>query len=296
MSAPAAEVTTVMAPSGTSRRARSILARANRAVADTVMKRTANMLVATACRGVIPTVIISGTLMSELPPVIAPSAPVATMRALSSTICATLIAAALITQRPRHRADVTKKMHHPRCEFFSHSRRRPGSSRVTAMDGRRALSVWLAVVALAVAGCGGQASEPTAPALVFTGRAGADRGLGARGSSTSASGGPPPSRPSATTPPSWRSPTARGAPVAGLTLTIVPFMPAHGHGASVDPTVSETAPGIYVATPLDFFMAGNWELMTAISRTAQAGSDGGAGDAGAGGAIDDSAEPTVDVP
>ena len=66
-------------------------------------------------------------------------------------------------------------------------------------------------------------------------------------------------------------------------------MPAHGHGASVEPTVSETMPGVYVATPLDFFMAGNWELMTAIGRTA----DGGDSD---GGAIDDSAQPTVDVP
>jgi hypothetical protein len=78
--------------------------------------------------------------------------------------------------------------------------------------------------------------------------------------------------------------------VAGLTLAIVPFMPAHGHGASVAPTVSETAPGIYVATPLDFFMAGHWELMTAMSRVA---GDAGAGNAGT---LDDSAEPTVDVP
>lgn len=163
------------------------------------------------------------------------------------------------------------------------------------MDGRRALSVWVAVVALAVAGCGGQASEPTAPALVFTG---APTLTVASGSGQLNIG-------------VWWSPAqptvgydatqlaitdGSGAPVAGLTLTIVPFMPAHGHGASVYPTVSEMAPGIYVATPLDFFMAGNWELMTAISRTAQAGSDGGAGDAGAGGAIDDSAEPTVDVP
>ncbi len=67
----------------------SIRARANRAVAETVMKMTANMLVATACRGVMPTVIISGTLISELPPVIAPRAPVATIRALSTAICVT---------------------------------------------------------------------------------------------------------------------------------------------------------------------------------------------------------------
>jgi hypothetical protein len=85
---------------------------------------------------------------------------------------------------------------------------------------------------------------------------------------------------------------ATGAPVTGLALTVVPFMAAHGHGASVAPQVSEASPGIYVATPLDFFMAGHWELMTAISRAA---SDGGA-DAGALEAIDDSAAPTVDVP
>ena len=79
-----------------------------------------------------------------------------------------------------------------------------------------------------------------------------------------------------------------GAPATGLTLTIIPWMPAYGHGASVAPTVSETMPGIYVATPLDFFMAGNWQLMTAIDRA----TDGGNSDAGA---IDDSAQPTVDV-
>lgn len=162
------------------------------------------------------------------------------------------------------------------------------------MDGRRALLLSAAVVALAAvgaSGCGGQAGEPTAPALVFPGApalavASASRQLGID---------------------VWWSPQqptvgyaaaqlaihdAGGAPVTGLALTIVPFMPAHGHGASVDPQVSETAPGVYVATPLDFFMAGHWELMTAISRAA----DGGAGDAGAAGAIDDSAEPTVDVP
>ena len=82
-----------MIPSGSSRRACSIRARANRAVAETVMKRTANMFVATACRGVIPTMIMSGTLMSELPPVMAPRAPVATMRAVRSAICAALMAA-----------------------------------------------------------------------------------------------------------------------------------------------------------------------------------------------------------
>jgi YtkA-like len=158
------------------------------------------------------------------------------------------------------------------------------------MDGRHALLLSVAAVALAAAGCGGQAAEPTAPALVFPGAPAL--------TVASASG--------QLNIDVWWSPLqptvgydaaqlaiddASGAPVAGLTVTIVPFMPAHGHGASVAPTVSETAPGIYVATPLDFFMAGHWELMTAMSRVA-----GDAASAGSAGAIDDSAEPTVDVP
>ncbi|HVZ89253.1 MAG TPA: FixH family protein [Polyangia bacterium] len=82
---------------------------------------------------------------------------------------------------------------------------------------------------------------------------------------------------------------ATGAPVPGLVLTVVPWMPAHGHGASVQPTVAETAPGIYAATPLDFFMAGEWELRTAIAS----GADGGAGDAAV---VADTVDPTVNVP
>ncbi len=82
---------------------------------------------------------------------------------------------------------------------------------------------------------------------------------------------------------------ANGSPVSGLALTIVPWMPAHGHGASVEPTVTEISPGTYVATPIDFFMAGEWELRTAITNAA----DGGGTDAAM---IDDSAAPTVNVP
>jgi hypothetical protein len=43
-------------------------------------------LVATASREDIPTMIISGTLMSELPPVIAPTADVATINTVSRAI------------------------------------------------------------------------------------------------------------------------------------------------------------------------------------------------------------------
>jgi hypothetical protein len=70
-----------------------------------------------------------------------------------------------------------------------------------------------------------------------------------------------------------------GAAVTGLALTIVPWMPAHGHSASVAPTVSETSPGVYVAAPLDFYMSGSWQLLTTIT-----------------GSIDDTAQPSVEIP
>ena len=162
------------------------------------------------------------------------------------------------------------------------------------MTFRRAFSLTAASVALLVAGCGGQGSMPAAPVLVFAGAPAV--------TVASASG--------QLTIDVWWSPTqptvgydaaqlsitdATGAPVSGLGLTIVPWMPADGHGASVEPSVAEVSPGTYVATPIDFFMAGRWELMTAISRSP----DGGAGDrdgAASPGAINDSAQPMVDVP
>ena len=41
-----------------------------------------------------------------------------------------------------------------------------------------------------------------------------------------------------------------GAVASGLGLAVVPWMPAHGHGTSVNPTVTETAPGTGVDMPL----------------------------------------------
>lgn len=82
---------------------------------------------------------------------------------------------------------------------------------------------------------------------------------------------------------------ASGSPVAGLALSIVPWMAAHGHGASVQPNVMEISPGTYVATPIDFFMSGQWELRTAMTTVAH---DGGADAA----VVEDSADPTVNVP
>ena len=74
---------------------------------------------------------------------------------------------------------------------------------------------------------------------------------------------------------------ATDSPVAGLTLTVVPWMPAHGHGTSTKPAVSETGPGVYVVTPISFYMSGQWELRTTIAGT---------------GAADDTATPSVALP
>ena len=70
-----------------------------------------------------------------------------------------------------------------------------------------------------------------------------------------------------------------GAAAAGLALTVVPWMPAHGHGTSVNPTVTETAPGTFVATPLYLFMPGSWELRMTIS-----------------GSVDDTAKAAFEIP
>lgn len=58
---------------------------------------------------------------------------------------------------------------------------------------------------------------------------------------------------------------SKAAPAVGLTVIVVPWMPAHGHGTSTMPAVSETSPGVYVATPLSLFMPGQWELRTTLS-------------------------------
>jgi hypothetical protein len=58
---------------------------------------------------------------------------------------------------------------------------------------------------------------------------------------------------------------ATGAPETGLSLDVLPWMPAMGHGASLKPTVMESPGGVYVVDDVDFFMAGTWELRTSFS-------------------------------
>jgi hypothetical protein len=70
-----------------------------------------------------------------------------------------------------------------------------------------------------------------------------------------------------------------GNPVDGLTVSVVPWMPAHGHGTSVNPETMSTGPGTQVATPVYLFMSGEWQLRMTISGT-----------------TDDSAVATVEIP
>jgi hypothetical protein len=56
-----------------------------------------------------------------------------------------------------------------------------------------------------------------------------------------------------------------GAAAAGLEVSVVPFMPAMGHGSGVSPEVSSLAEGHYECTQVLLNMAGRWQLRTTIS-------------------------------
>lgn len=72
---------------------------------------------------------------------------------------------------------------------------------------------------------------------------------------------------------------ATGAPADGLTLQVVPWMAAHGHGTSAQPTVTAEGGGSYLIQDVYLYMSGSWELQTAMQ-----------------GDVSDSVDPVVDVP
>ncbi len=77
----------------------------------------------------------------------------------------------------------------------------------------------------------------------------------------------------------YRITESGGAPAEGLSLQVVPWMPAMGHGTSVVPSVAAEGDGRYVISDVYFFMAGEWTLRTTI-----------------GGASTDGVVPTFEVP
>jgi hypothetical protein len=73
--------------------------------------------------------------------------------------------------------------------------------------------------------------------------------------------------------------SSTGLPIPGLAVTVVPWMPAHGHGSPVQPGVLEKDTGVFVADPIYLFMPGSWQLRTTI-----------------GGAVDDTATISFEIP
>lgn len=56
-----------------------------------------------------------------------------------------------------------------------------------------------------------------------------------------------------------------GEGVDGLKLAMSPEMPSMGHGTSVTPQIEGEGEGVYLATDVNLFMAGRWDLRVTIS-------------------------------
>jgi hypothetical protein len=53
---------------------------------------------------------------------------------------------------------------------------------------------------------------------------------------------------------------AQGKPVSGANISLVPFMPEHGHGSSITPQIMPMSQaGQYLVTLIDLFMPGVWQ-------------------------------------
>ena len=72
-----------------------------------------------------------------------------------------------------------------------------------------------------------------------------------------------------------------GNPQDGLTVVVLPFMPAMGHGVSVNPTVVPQGHGVYQLNQLYLPMPGAYELRTSLSKN---------------GGMSDEAVPTFTLP
>jgi len=63
---------------------------------------------------------------------------------------------------------------------------------------------------------------------------------------------------------------AKATPVDGLTPTLVPWMPAMGHGASTTPSIVPKQSGRYVANDVALVMPGTWQLRVAVTAQEEA--------------------------
>jgi hypothetical protein len=55
-----------------------------------------------------------------------------------------------------------------------------------------------------------------------------------------------------------------GANVDGATLSVVPFMPDHGHGSAIKPTVTSKGGGVYNVVGLYYPMPGLWRVTVTV--------------------------------
>lgn len=73
---------------------------------------------------------------------------------------------------------------------------------------------------------------------------------------------------------SWviRVDAAGGAPVSGASISVTPFMPAHGHSSGKAVVVTpDAAAGQYRLSPVNLWMPGVWE--TTVNVTSGSGND-----------------------
>ena len=66
---------------------------------------------------------------------------------------------------------------------------------------------------------------------------------------------------------------ASGKPVDGATLSVLPYMPDHGHGSSVKPTVTAKGGGTYEVTNVYLPMPGLWRLTVTVQMPNVAAQD-----------------------
>ena len=59
------------------------------------------------------------------------------------------------------------------------------------------------------------------------------------------------------------------APLDDADVSIVPWMPAMGHGSSIVPTVTSEGDGVYVVSDLVLIMPGTWELRLQLGGALQ---------------------------
>lgn len=52
------------------------------------------------------------------------------------------------------------------------------------------------------------------------------------------------------------------SPADGLRFTVIPWMPAHAHGTSVEPQIEPRGEGRYRISNVLFYMPGRWQLQT----------------------------------